>query len=114
MSTQNIKPFNLQQALLATLLFITNTSHASLNTNKINALPQANHQLAYYIGVHYQPNNHYYPPQIHSTYRYHSYWRNHRNHYWINSNHISYHCQKSCVIDRWNGRIIRCYTRCYN
>lgn len=62
-------------------------------------------QLAFYIGFHnyyggyYNPV--YYGPRY---YRYRTYWTGWR--------YIGHGCRQSCLIDRWNGRVIRCSRRC--
>jgi hypothetical protein len=57
-------------------------------------------QLAYFYGYHYYP----------------SYWGGpvyHRGAYWTPWRYIGHGCRKSCLISKWNGRVIRCTKRCY-
>lgn len=63
-------------------------------------------QLAHYHGYYNYPAG-YWQPQ-----RYH-----HSNYYWTNGrpyyHRHGYRCHQSCMINRWNGQIVRCVNRCF-
>ncbi|HDS3847954.1 hypothetical protein [Legionella pneumophila] len=86
------------------ILFITvlfcNLASAS-NTNADQYL-SVNTQFAYFIGVHSYPGNYYWRSPVY-----------YKNVYWTKWRYIGYGCQKSCLIDRWSGRVIRCAKRCF-
>ncbi|QMT60358.1 hypothetical protein HBNCFIEN_01730 [Legionella sp. PC997] len=74
-----------------------------------SALPAQ--QLAYFVGYHsgyYGPSS-YYGPQPYRHYRHH---RHHRKFYWTDWRYIGHGCSRSCLIDRWSGRVIRCKRSC--
>nr|HAT8713082.1 hypothetical protein [Legionella jordanis] len=69
-------------------------------------------QLAYYYvvgspgyyGYGHRPYYYGYRPYYYGTY-----WSGWRPYYW----RAGSRCQKSCLINRHNGRVIRCRTRCF-
>gem|GEM_PF-2876634 len=83
-------------------LVCSTASQAAVQTN-----PLAGTQLAAYYGVHvydggYGRNYHrpvHYRGKRHST-------------YWSNWKYIGRGCERSCLIDNWTGRVIRCQSRC--
>ncbi|KTC90362.1 hypothetical protein Ldum_1430 [Fluoribacter dumoffii NY 23] len=94
-SYKKISPILLSFALLIGF-FYSNLVKASTTTQ----LP--GQQFAYFVGYH----SGYYGP---ATYHHHHY---HRGVYWTPWRYIGHGCRKSCLIDRWSGRVIRCKTRC--
>lgn len=67
--------------------------------------PLAGEQLAYYIGYHSAPGYVYYGPQYYPHYH-------PRKLYWTGWRYIGHGCRKNCLINRWNGRILRCDRTC--
>lgn len=62
-------------------------------------------QLAYFVGTHYAPGYVYHaPPRV--------YHHRPRSVYWTNWRYIGHGCKKSCLIDRWSHRVIRCKQVC--
>ncbi|WP_457589636.1 hypothetical protein, partial [Legionella pneumophila] len=78
----------------------SNLASAS-NTNADQYL-SGNTQLAYFIGIHSYPGNYYWRGPVY-----------YKNAYWTKWRYFGYGCQKSCLIDRWSGRVIRCAKRCF-
>ncbi len=86
-------------------LFYSSNSHA----NTKNSL--AGTQIAYFIGYHsggmyngggYHNSNHvYYKPRYHYRGSYKTPWT-----------YIGHNCRKTCWVDRWTGRSLRCYRSC--
>lgn len=35
------------------------------------------------------------------------------NVYWTGWRYYGRHCQRSCLVNRWNGHVIRCHRRCF-
>lgn len=86
-------------------LFYAGTSHANVN-------PAPGTQLAYFVGTHYNGayrggyNYRHYPQYRHyNRYYYNGAYRNP----W---GYIGNNCRKTCWVDRWSGRTIRCYRTC--
>lgn len=99
-STHNFKLLNVINSylILFLMLLISNIAGASTNPNQ---QPLSNTQLAYYIGIHSYPGY---------------YWRGpvyYRSTYWTKWRYIGHGCQKSCLIEKWSGRVIRCAKRCF-
>ncbi|HAT7922286.1 TPA: hypothetical protein JBA38_02480 [Legionella pneumophila] len=89
---------------LTFLLFITVSFSNAANANSTNSAQylSGNTQLAYFIGFHSYPGNYYWRGSIY-----------YKNAYWTKWRYIGYGCQKSCLIDRSSGRVIRCAKRCF-
>jgi hypothetical protein len=72
--------------------------------------PAPGTQVAFYVGYHsgghyrgsYEPNRRYINSPRH-------YYRSSYRTPWTN---IGHNCRKSCWIDRWTGRTLRCYRTC--
>jgi hypothetical protein len=71
-------------------------------------------QLAYFVGYHsggihkgysndayYKPRTVYYSPRYHHKGAYRTPWTS-----------IGHNCRKTCWLDRWTGRALRCYRTC--
>ena len=107
MENVNTKKFSLLPILLASLiLFIGMFYTVYANANTTSQPPGT--QLAYFIGYHsYYGGPYYRPAYIHHGPRVHR----HKS-YWTGWRYIGYGCSKTCLIDRWSGRAIRCSKRC--
>ncbi|HCJ1063252.1 TPA: hypothetical protein NQN31_000910 [Legionella pneumophila] len=90
---------NLTFLLFITILFSNAASASNTNTDQYFS---GNTQLAYFIGIHSYPGNYYWRGPVY-----------YKNAYWTKWRYIGYGCQKSCLIDRWSGRVIRCAKRCF-
>lgn len=103
-----LMPVFLACALLFTSIFYSNYVHAN------NASSPPGTQLAYFVGYHsyygaYYPGyGEYYPGYVY--YR----TRNYHRAYWTHWIRIGYACRQKCLINRWNGRVVRCVRRCYD
>ena len=66
-------------------------------------------QLAYFVGTHSSngnayvevPKNNYYQPKYHF-----------RGSYKTNWSYVGHGCKKTCWLDRWTGKALRCYIKC--
>lgn len=88
--------------LLAGGLYSTQAKASSSSTT-----PLAGQQLAYYIGYHSAPSYVYQEPRP----RYHHH--HPRRSYWTGWRYVGHNCRKNCLIDRWNGRVLRCNRVCH-
>lgn len=98
------KNYKLHSILLTSfILFIATFYSIAVKANSSPSLPGT--QLAYFIGYHsyngaYLPGHIYYGP------------RHYRKAYWTGWRPIGHGCRRTCLIDRWTGRAIRCSKRC--
>ncbi|KTC69267.1 hypothetical protein Lbir_2006 [Legionella birminghamensis] len=71
----------------------------------------AGKQLAYYYGGHWYryPGHYYGPGYIYYGPRYYN--RHYYKNYWTGWRPYG-HCRKTCLINQWNGQVIRCVRRC--
>lgn len=90
--------------LLISILMLTGALYSTLAKANTPSSPLAGAQLAYFIGYHSAPGYVYYGPQY--------YHRHHRKLYWTGWRYVGHGCRKNCLVDRWNGRIIRCNRVC--
>ncbi|WP_131794612.1 hypothetical protein [Fluoribacter gormanii] len=90
--------------VLLTGFLYTNLAKAETTCSKLSG-----QQLAYFVGYHsgnyYEPSPYYEPPPYHHH-------RHHRRFYWTDWRYIGHGCSQSCLIDRWNGGVIRCKRSC--
>ena len=98
---------------LSILFFVLLTSiFYSSNLRSNNASPLAGQQLAYFVGYHSGGINEgsysngstgqvYYRPKYHYKGSYHT-----------PLTYIGHTCRKTCLVDRWTGRSLKCYKSC--
>lgn len=96
-SNQNVKLLSVP--LVSFILFIGIFFYSSLSQASTNTSPPTGTQLAYFVGYH-SYGGHFGP-------KYRS-----RGAYWTGWRYIGHGCKRSCLIDRWSGRVIRCNKRC--
>ncbi|WP_141676650.1 hypothetical protein [Legionella jamestowniensis] len=108
----SIKKFRLLPVFIASLFlfiaaaFFAATTQAATSTP---LTPNANKtELAYFYVYDRYPGR-YWGPWRHRHYHSNVYWTGWRPYYYRHG----YRCQRSCLINRWNGVIIRCVKRCY-
>ncbi|MFT4059138.1 MAG: hypothetical protein QM652_06275 [Legionella sp.] len=82
------------------ILLISALYSPRAKANTLESTSIAGQQLAYFIGYHSAPGYIYYGP------------RHHRNFYWTGWRYVGHGCRKNCLVDRWNGRVIRCNRIC--
>jgi hypothetical protein len=106
-TTQNSKL--LLMLLTSFILFLAMFFYTGLNYASTNTTQPPGTQLAYFIGYHsYGGNIHTGPGYIYYGPKYHP-----RGTYWTGWRYIGHGCKRSCLIERWSGRVIRCTKRCY-
>ncbi|WP_146740002.1 hypothetical protein [Legionella quinlivanii] len=76
----------------------------------------AGQQLAYYYGGHWYryPGNYYGPGYIYYGPRYYNrtyYPKHYYRNYWSGWRPYG-HCRQTCLINQWNGQVIKCVRRC--
>lgn len=96
--------YKLPSILLTSFILFIGTVY-SMGAKANTSTPLAGVQLAYFIGYHnyngaYLPGHIYYGP------------RHYRKAYWTGWRPIAHGCRRTCLIDRWTGRAIRCSKRC--
>ena len=84
--------------LLLSLFLFTGSFYSS----KAAADNVTGQQLAYFVGYHTSPGYVYHGPR-------HS--RANRT-YWTGWRAVGHGCRRSCLVDRWSGRVIRCKNTC--
>jgi hypothetical protein len=102
----SIKKLRLLPILVASFLLLAMCFSANTQAAITPSMPNSNPmQLAY----HYV---HGHPGYYHGSWRprhYGTYWTGWRPYYWRHG----YRCKRSCLINRWNGSVIRCKNRCF-
>lgn len=88
--------------LFAMYLFCMNSGHT--HTTKS---PATGSVLAYFVGYHSYYGGNYRPGYMHYGSKYRT-----GGKYWTGWRYAGYGCQKSCQIDQFSGRAIRCKKRC--
>ncbi|MDI9818397.1 MULTISPECIES: hypothetical protein [unclassified Legionella] len=109
MDSYSVKRFGLLPAVVFSfVLLLAAGSTASAKAASPQQAPGATNyiQLAYYHVHNRHRDRHWGSKRGH--YRHHTYWTGwrtyHRRH--------GIRCQRSCLVNRWNGAIIRCVNRC--
>ncbi|KTD60840.1 hypothetical protein [Legionella shakespearei] len=94
----------LPMLLISFILFIGMFFYTGLTYASTSPSQPPGTQLAYFIGYHSYggPGYIYYGPKYRP-----------RGTYWTGWRYIGHGCKRSCLIERWSGRVIRCTKRCY-
>lgn len=87
------------------ILFLGSQNSALAQSNKVNTAPGP--VLAYFVGYHSYYGGNYRPGYMYYGSKYRTGGR-----YWTGWRYVGYGCQKSCQIDQFSGRAIRCKKRC--
>lgn len=95
---QSLRPITLLCSAFLLLLGLTLSQYAHAE----NAV-QKPMQLAVYIGFHQTGAGGYLIIEN----------QHQRNYFWTEWRYVGRGCEKSCLINRWTGEVIRCERRCY-
>ncbi|KTD65222.1 hypothetical protein [Legionella spiritensis] len=113
MDKQGVCEFKSLPVFLSSILFLitlcfSNQVNAGENRSELQRSvlqTAAPNQYAYYYGYGYRPRGYiYYGPRYRSRY----YWTGGRVYY-----RHGLRCQRRCLVNRWNGVVVRCVRRCY-
>lgn len=104
--------------IFASVLFFTAIPSAQAEGNVVAAPnAMAGTQLAYYYGGHWyrHPGRYWGPGYVYYGPRYyHYYYAPHvYRTYWTGWRPYGYRCNRTCLVNQWNGGVVRCVRRCY-
>lgn len=103
------RQYKIIPALIISLALLIGAFYSSF-ASATETIPQPpGTQLAWFVGYHnYYGGGYYRPNYVYSGPRY-----RYRNVHWTGWRYVGYHCQRTCLVNNWDGRVLRCNRRCF-
>jgi hypothetical protein len=104
MEKVNTKSYKIIPIFIISFLVLIGALYNTAAKANTASTPLSGTQLAYFVGSHYAPSYVYHGPRV--------YHHRPRAVYWSNWRYVGHGCRKSCLVDRWSHRVIRCKQVC--